>query len=308
MIINQKAFYTSCINNAIDFIENNINSDLKLDNIAKAANLSTFHFHRIFKSFMNESLNNFVRRVRVEKAATMLCANSDYSITRIAFLNGFSSSQALAREFRIFFNTTPKKYRESKICHKNSKNRNVYKIDFYYHDNRRPYFFYNLTGSINMKVEVKTLPDINLAYIRHIGPYKDNPALFQELFNKICTWAGPRNLLTKDTSFYCIYYDDPEVTDEARLRTDVCINVPENIEINGEIGKQLIKGGQYAVARCIIKDPKEYGQYWTELCKNWLPSSGYRPDNKPAFEMYPPDCKKENNEMTVDLCMPVVPV
>ena len=195
----QKAFYISCINNAIDYIENNINTVLKLDNIAKAVGLSTFHFHRIFKSFMNESLNNFVRRVRVEKAAIML-------------------------------------------------------------------------------------------------------------FNKLYTWAGPRNLLTKDTNYYCIYYDEPEVTDESKLRIDVCMNVPEDTEVSGEIGKQAIKGGQYAVARCVIKDPKEYEKYWSDLYKNWLPSSGYQPDAKPPFEMYSSDCKKENDEMIVDICMPVIPV
>lgn len=308
MSLNQKAFYISCINNAIDFIENNISANLKLDSIAKAAGLSAFHFHRIFKSLMGESLNNFVRRVRVEKAATMLCANSDYSITRIAFLNGFSSSQALSREFRTFFNTTPKKYRESKICYKNSKNGNAYKIDFHYHDNRRPYFFYNSTGGIKMNVEVKTFPDITVAYIRHIGPYKGNPLLFQELFNKLCTWAGPRNLLTKDTNYYCIYYDEPEVTDESKLRMDVCIEVPQDTEIGGEIGKQTIKGGQYAIARCVIEDPKEYEKYWSELYRNWLPSSGYQTDNKPPFEMYPSDCKKEGSKMIVDICMPVIPV
>lgn len=309
MTANQKDFYISCINAAIDFIENNISKDLKLDNIAKAAGLSTFHFHRIFKSFMNENLNDFVRRVRVEKAATMLFANCDYSITKIAYLSGFSSSQALAREFRIFFDTTPKKYRESKIRYKNSKNGNACNINFYYHDDKkRPYFYYNLTGSINMKVEVKKFPDTTLAYIRHIGPYKGNPALFEELFNKLCAWAGSRNLLTKDTNYYCIYHDEPEVTDESKLRMDVCLNVPKDTEVGGNIGKQIIRGGQYAVARCTIKDPKEYEKYWSELYKNWLPSSGYQLDNKPPFEMYPSDCKKENDEMIVDICVPVIPV
>jgi AraC family transcriptional regulator len=68
----QKAFYVSCINAAIDFIEKDIREKLKLGNIEKTAGLSTFHFHRIFKSFMDESLNNFIRRVRIESLSCYL--------------------------------------------------------------------------------------------------------------------------------------------------------------------------------------------------------------------------------------------
>lgn len=306
MAENKKVTYISCINSAIDYIEANISSDLKLESIAKAAGFSPFHFHRIFKSFMQENLNDFIRRVRVEKAAMMLLSNSDYSITKIAYLNGFSSSQVLAREFRTFFKTTPKNYRVSKICNKDSNNKNVYKVDFHYHNDIRPYFYYDLEGSMNMRVEIKTFKDAEVAYIRHIGPYKGDPALFEGLFKRLCTWAGPRNLFTKDTAFYCIYYDDPVVTDESKLRMDVCMNIPVGTEVSGEVGKQVLKGGEYAVARCMISDPKQYDEYWTEIYKNWFPSSGYQPDNKPPFEMYPPDCKKEG-AMVVDICVPVIP-
>jgi len=304
----QHTYYISCINSAIDYIEGNISQPLKLESIARAAGLSPFHFHRIFASFMNESLNNFVRRVRVEKAAMMLFTNPGYSITKIAYLNGFSSSQALAKQFRLFFNTTPGQYRKSKIGNIYSKNSQDYTMDFHYHTgSNQQMIYYNPRRRNGMKVQIKKFPDINLAYIRHIGPYKGNPELFGKLFNKLCTWAGPRNLITKDSSYFCIYYDGPEVTDESRLRMDVCINVPEDTQVSGEVGKQLIKGGDYAVMRCIIKDPKEYEQYWNELYTSWLPSSGYQPENKPPFEMYPADCSKQDGSMVVDICMPVKP-
>jgi len=119
----QNSYYIACINSAIDYIEGNISQPLKLESIARAAGLSPFHFHRIFSSFMNESLNNFVRRVRIEKVAMMLFTNPGYSITKIAYMNGFSSSQALAKQFRLFFNTTPGQYRKSKIGNRYSKNR-----------------------------------------------------------------------------------------------------------------------------------------------------------------------------------------
>lgn len=306
MSVNQKTYYISRINIAIDYIEKNIAEPLSLEKISKAAGISPFHFHRLFKSFMGENLNQFVRRVRIEKAANMLYTNPNYPMTEIALANGFSSSQSFAREFRNFFDTTPRFYRQSKIRHKNSNNRKDYLIDFHYDENnRRPSISFTSTNQPNMKVEIKTLPDMTLAYLRHIGPYKGNPALFEKLFNQLCSWAGPRNLINQESKFICIYHDGPEVTDESKLRMDICVSVPADTQVDGEIGKQDIAGGEYAVARCVIKDPKEYEQYWNEVYNNWLPGSGYQPDNKPPFEMYPGDCKQENGDMLVDICIPV---
>ena len=298
--------YINRINLAIDYIEKNIKNKIKLEDIAKASGFSSFHFHRIFKSIMNENLNHFIRRVRIEKAASMIFTNPNYTITDIAIKNGFSSSQAFSREFKLFFNITPSEYKNSKIRYIESKKGKDYILDFHYNENNsRPTIYYKSLINKNMKVEIKTLPDMTLAYIRHIGPYKNNPNLFEELFSKLCNWAGPRNLIDKDSKFLCIYYDGPEITDESKLRLDVCLNISKDIKVDNEIGKQEIKGGEYAITRCIVKDPKDYEKYWNELYLNWLPQSGYQPEDKPPFEMYPTECKLENGDMIVDICIPV---
>ncbi|MDD4358889.1 MAG: GyrI-like domain-containing protein, partial [Candidatus Pacebacteria bacterium] len=241
MLEKMNSKYISKINKAIDYIQENIRDELKLESIAKASGFSSFHFHRIFKSVMNENLNHFIRRIKVERAASMIFSN-------------------------------PSEYKSSKICYIKSKKEKEYILDFHYNDNNsRPTISYKSLKIKNMKVEIRTLEDITLAYIRHIGAYKNNPNLFEELFSKLCTWAGPRNLINQDSRFLCIYYDGPEVTDESKLRLDVCLEVSKDAQINGEVGKQEIKGGEYAIARCIVKDSKDYEKYWNELYLNWLP-------------------------------------
>lgn len=302
----KQKYYIAKINLAIDYIVEHLDEKINLNEIAENAQLSPYHFHRIFKSIMGETVNDFVRRVRVEKAGSMLFTNPQMSITDVAFENGFSSSQSLAKEFHRFFKMTPSQYRKSKIKHIESKKSKDYALQVDYDSgDGRPIIYYQSKVKENMKVEIKTLPDMNLAYVRHIGPYKEDTKLFGQLFEKLCTWAGPRNLIDQDSKYLCIYYDGPEVTNESKLRLDVCITVPKNTEVDGEVGKQSVEGGRYAVARCIIKDPKEYGQYWNEIYTNWLPESGYQPDNKVPFEMYPAECKKENGDMIVDICIPV---
>ncbi len=67
--------YVSRINRVIDFIEKNIDRDLSLEALAKLAYFSRFHFHRIFRAMVGETLNQFIQRVRIEKAAAQLIGN-----------------------------------------------------------------------------------------------------------------------------------------------------------------------------------------------------------------------------------------
>ncbi len=77
-----------------------------------------------------------------------------------------------------------------------------------------------------IQVEVKEMTELTVAYVRHIGPYKGDAGLFEGLFQKLITWAGPRGLLRfPETQMLAVYHDNPEITDEDKLRISVCITV-----------------------------------------------------------------------------------
>ena len=62
-----------------------------------------------------------------------------------------------------------------------------------------------------VNVEVKELPDMTVAYVRHIGPYKGDSDLFDRMFNKLFKWAGARDLLNfPETKTLAVYHDNPE--------------------------------------------------------------------------------------------------
>jgi AraC family transcriptional regulator len=160
-----------------------------------------------------------------------------------------------------------------------------------------------------VKVEVKDLPDMYVAYLRYIGPYKGNEKLFQGLFEKLCSWAGPRGLIRPNqTQFISIYHDDPEITEEEKLRTDICLTVPEDTKVEGEIGKAVIPGGKYGVGHFEIM-PVEYQKAWDTVLCGWLPESGYQCDDRPCFEIYLNDPKQHpEGKHIVDICIPVKPL
>jgi AraC family transcriptional regulator len=322
---NLREEYTARINRVIDYIEANIDKDLSLAELANVALFSPFHFHRIFKAMVGETLNGFIQRLRLEKAADKLVVNPKKSITEIAFECGFSSSSTFARSFREAFNMSASDWRSgghfqysknSEAKSKESKSVGNIRQDFYTHS----YYIENMTKQmwrVEMKtnkelitnVEVKDMPEMHVAYIRHIGPYAGDEQLFGKLFNKLFSWAGPRGLLRfPETKVITIYHDNPEITDESKLRTDVCITVPTNAKVDGEIGKSIIPAGKYAIAHFEIR-PDQYGDAWNAVYGGWLPESGYQPDDRPCFELYLNDPKEHpEGKHIVDIYAPVKPL
>ncbi len=84
------AEYISRINKAFDYIDSNIEKPMTLEELAAVANFAKFHFNRIFQSIVGKPPFKFILRVRLEKAASLILANKNESISNIAFKCGFS--------------------------------------------------------------------------------------------------------------------------------------------------------------------------------------------------------------------------
>jgi AraC family transcriptional regulator len=113
--------YAQRIDRVIDHLRGNLHRQVRLEELAKVACFSEFHFHRVFGAVSGETLNNFTNRLRLEKAARLL-RYSDKSLTDIAIDCGFSSSASFSRAFRSGYDTSPSQFRKSgqikksKIC------------------------------------------------------------------------------------------------------------------------------------------------------------------------------------------------
>ena len=161
-----------------------------------------------------------------------------------------------------------------------------------------------------IKVEVKEMPEIHVAYVRHIGPYKGDSELFERLFEKLMGWAGPRGLLKfPETKVMVVYHDSPEITDEDKLRLSACISVDEDCVVEGEIGKMTIPSGKYAIARFELSGSDEYEGAWNTVFGGWLPESGYQPDDALCYELYLNNPKEHPEGIhIVDICVAVKPL
>ena len=85
----------------------------------------------------------------------------------------------------------------------------------------------------------------------------------------------------------------------------VCITVPPGTKTDGEIGRMELEAAKYVVARFNV-DATQFQEAWNWIYGQWFPESGYQPDDKPCFEMYPEEPKE--GRFTVDICVPVRPL
>ncbi|OFY90438.1 MAG: hypothetical protein A2266_01025, partial [Bacteroidetes bacterium RIFOXYA12_FULL_40_10] len=242
--------YISRINKTFDYIESNLEKPMTLEELAQVANFSKFHFNRIFLSIVGETPFQFIQRVRIEKAATLVLTDNKSTISEIAYRCGFSDISVFSRSFKHYFKISASAYRAKKNDNSNlsQQHSNRSQVDgrpLHYFCPELKTFKLRTNMELNKSVEVKELPKMTVAYIRHIGPYKGDDKLFERIWNKLFSWAGPRGLIGgKDFMSLVIYHDDPNVTIEDKLRMSVCITVPPGTRVDGEVGKMEIEAAK----------------------------------------------------------------
>ena len=166
-----------------------------------------------------------------------------------------------------------------------------------------------MKDEILKQVEVREMPELHVAYVRHTGPYQGDSELFEGLIQKLMMWAGPRGILNSpDTQMLCAYHDDPDITDADKLRVSVCVTVPQGTPVDGEIGEMTIAGGKYAAASFELI-PDNYQQAWDTVFGSWLPQSGYQPTDGLCYELMKGDPSDHpEGKHVVDICVPVKPM
>ncbi|MBU1048727.1 AraC family transcriptional regulator [Candidatus Bipolaricaulota bacterium] len=294
--------YVGRLNRVLDYIRANITGDLRLETLAQVANFSPFHFHRLFTAMVGETVNAYIRRIRMQRAASQLIYNPKKTITRIAVDCGFSSPSGFARDFRGAFGMSASQFRAggqdsvTKVRETLSREGAEFYPEFVPKNDATP---------MKYSVEVKTMPEFYVAYVRHMGPYNE----VVNAFGKLMRWAGPRGLLQfPGTAILAVYYDGPDMTPVSQLSCDACVTIAKGTPVEGEIGTMTIPGGQFAVAHVEI-DVTQYSEAWDRLICEWLPRSGYQPDDRLCYELYlnDPDRHPEKKHI-VDICEPIRPL
>lgn len=97
---------------AVEYINDNLEQDLTLCELAASVGMSLYHFARAFKQATGLPPHQYLVKRRIEKAKRLL-ADTDLAIAEIAYRVGFASQSHFTTLFRKHTETTPKAYRDS---------------------------------------------------------------------------------------------------------------------------------------------------------------------------------------------------
>lgn len=104
------SYYLERIQHGVDYIEARLYEEIALQDVARAAGISQWHFQRIFKALTGETLKVYIRSRRLAGSLDRLLT-SQLRVLDIALLAGFESQEAFARAFKQAFGLTPQQYR-----------------------------------------------------------------------------------------------------------------------------------------------------------------------------------------------------
>lgn len=275
--------YVDRVNRAIDYVLARLDQDLSLEVVAREAGFSLFHFHRIFQSSVGESLQEFVKRVRLERAVMMLpqrdwAIRRKRSITDVALACGFTSSADFSRSFKQRFGVPPSRFDVEAF---KAERRGEWQT--FVAGAERRHLLDGLPPGENpdkFAVTLRTLPARCVAYIRVVNSYREGvvPAAAQRLVD----WAENRE--KADGQWLGYAWDDPEIVAPENCRYDVGLEVSE-LQPEGEVGR--FEFPPMLVAELEIRgaiDLEMRALDW--LYRTWLPGSGYVPTDQPCFEAW----------------------
>lgn len=269
-------------------IQANLDDDLSLVAVAKRVRLSPFHFHRLFRSAIGETLKQYTQRLRLERAANRLVIH-DTTILDVALDSGFQSHETFSREFKRRFQVTPRGYREWGRGKLAQNSVSTLPLDEMYDD-------FELS-----ETKVTRMAQLHVAFIRHVGPYEAVP---DTLWHRLAEWARARRLPI-DLIFLGIAQDAPGITPPDKLRFDAAIVVPEAFAADRSIGHQVLGPAEFAITTHIGHYrtlPQAYGTIVSSVGR----LKGYSFGGLPSIEVYRTTRVDANHEMNhTEIYIPV---
>jgi AraC family transcriptional regulator len=250
--------YAARVQRVVDHLAGHLDDALDLETLARVAHFSPYHFHRTYRALLGETVNDTIRRLRLQRAAIDLL-DRELSIERTARRAGYASRAAFTRAFRAEYGEPPGRYREPR------------RVGSLEHDKGEPGY----------RVEIVTLPTLRVAAIEQRGDYK----LAGGAFERLMTIAATTGLLRAETRPFGIFHDDPLAVPEAELRATVCISVPDDWQASAGLAEGRIEGGRYA--RIVHRGPyTELSVAYDWLYQTWISGSAEEPRNLPCLEEY----------------------
>lgn len=246
------ASWENTIRKALQHIDTSLNTSLTLEDIAAQVGMSPSHLRQVFSLMVGETLGEYVRRRRLEKAALTMMMTSE-PITQIALGNGFESPAAFSRSFGKHFGMSPRKFRQRRQLPQFSK----------------PQITIPQPPAINVTLR----EDLawHMAYRTMVGGNYGQVAMAAI---KLIRWAKNKKALAKPHQVVIRSYDDDRITEDAIARYDVGVVVNQMIDGEAGIAVQKIPA-RFVASSTFHGNSADHSKAWWEFGVDWVLGNAY---------------------------------
>ncbi|WP_313699026.1 AraC family transcriptional regulator [Achromobacter sp.] len=271
-----RSLYAQRLDPVLRWLIANPDADPDLHQLADLACLSPYHFHRVYRAMMGETVAATVKRIRMHRAAAAL-TRTQTALKDVAQRAGYDSDAAFNRAFNAAFGIPPGKYRTARSQLSTPQELAMYPI------------------------AIETFPGTTLAVLHHRGNYQDIGPVFSRAF----MLATGRGIATPDTPGIGIYFDDPDQVPESQLRSLAGVPVAPDADIGQELERFEIPAGRCAILT-YTGPYNELRKPYDWLFSEWLPASGMTPADFPMFEQYLNDPRTTPPaQLQTRICLPL---
>jgi AraC family transcriptional regulator len=271
------------VNNALQYIEDNITEDIDYKEVARIANCSEYYFKRMFSYLAGISLSDYVRKRRLTLAALDL-RDGQIRVIDVAVKYGYTSADSFTRAFSNMHEVLPSE----------SRNANTQLKAF-----PRMTFQLSVNGGIEMKYRIVEKPTFRL-----VGLMKRVPIIFNGVnpeivkMNKLLTEdvvselkaisnIDPHGIISASTNF-----SESRMDEKGEL--DHYIGVATTKNDYGDYDNLEVPAGTWAVFESIGPFPETLQNVWGRIYSEWFPSSGYESVEGP--ELLWNECKDTSHQ------------
>ncbi|WP_445487371.1 AraC family transcriptional regulator [Niallia sp. 03133] len=265
------------LQNAIRYIEENLERSLDIEEIAMHANISPFHFQRTFAVLTDISIGEYIRRRRLTAAANELIKTNG-KVIDVALKYGYDSPEAFSKAFKKQHGATPT---ETKKGMGKLKVYNPLTIQV------------SLKGAEAMDFKVTEKKAFQIIGIKRTYSMNSNenlrdiPLFWNEVNSNGTTgFLAERNDgAIKGILGVCATTKETE----AENKMDYWVAAASNQEAPIGYDSLLIPASTWAVFEVHGPMPNSIQKVWKQIYEEWFPSSGYQHGGPISFELYSDD-------------------
>lgn len=279
-------------NKLLDFLEKRFKTSIHTHEIEDISFYSYRNINRIFLALQHETIGQFLKRRKLEKAAQYL-KFSDIEISDIALEVGYSDVAAFSKAFKKHFRCTPSSFKSSYTFQQKITNQIL----------EEP----NKKNDPLLQFEIEIIPSFQMLYLQYQGTYEDIKGI-ERTWKQLLKYADKHDLLTDKTIIVGEILDDDEITEfvNCRYNPGIILTEAQKIEVKGMFKVKEVTSQKYA--KFVHKGSHESCfETYNIIYAHWMYDVKLEFADAPILEFYLNDEKNTTQEeLITEIYIPIV--